>query len=59
VRWGDAASIEDMVDRGRKIRHSLIAFTHPSAKQGDTAPRVMTGPGPVTRVFPSCYTAKS
>lgn len=24
VRWGDAAYIEDMVERGRKIRHSLI-----------------------------------
>ncbi len=24
VRWGDAAYIEDMVERGRKIRRSLI-----------------------------------
>jgi cyclohexadieny/prephenate dehydrogenase len=23
-RWGDAAYIEDMVERGRKIRRSLI-----------------------------------
>jgi len=24
VHWGDAAYIEDMVERGRKIRRSLI-----------------------------------
>jgi cyclohexadieny/prephenate dehydrogenase len=24
VRWGDAVYIEDMVERGRKIRRSLI-----------------------------------
>jgi cyclohexadieny/prephenate dehydrogenase len=24
VRWGDASYIEDMVERGRKIRRSLI-----------------------------------
>jgi cyclohexadieny/prephenate dehydrogenase len=29
VRWGDAAYIESMVERGRKIRRSLIEWKQP------------------------------
>ena len=60
VRWGDAAYIEDMVERGRKIRRSLIelkqAYAQPWLREAWSTTALAPTPLPARKPPAACPT---